>query len=80
MLLDLRNLKSSVEREIQKELKSKSVPEILGFRLVKGPWEKTYVFDVEIETSQYSALVLDVEGKGLELAGPFRVTKKEIKK
>lgn len=80
MLVDLNNLKYSLKSEVQTTLNLKSEPEILGFRLCKGPWEKTYILDVETDTHNLSALILDVKDKGLELAGPFRAQKKEVKK
>lgn len=79
MLVSLANCKKDIEDAVQAELKSKSVPEILGYRFIKGPWVKTFI--LEVDTLQETLSCFLVEGKTglLEMAAPFKVIKKEKK-
>lgn len=81
MTVDILNCKTAIENEIQKELKSKSKCEILGFRVMKGPWEKTWILDAETKEHTASALLMETNGgQTMDFAGPLKVTKKEVKK
>lgn len=75
MLIDLNNLRGNMKLELKKLGCDTNV---LGFRLISGPWEKTFIMDIETEKENLSGLLLDTSN-GLELAGPFKVTTKEAK-
>lgn len=76
MMVDLNNLRVSMKAELNSQLKDNS--EILGFRVVKGPWDKTYILDIETKKANISGLLLDLS-KGLEFAGPLKSVSKEAK-
>ena len=75
MLIDLNNLRSNMKLELRR---MKCSEDILGFRVICGPWDETYIFDIETKEENLSGLLLDTSN-GLELAGPFKITKKEVK-
>lgn len=76
----LGNFLDEVGRKIQCQEKLKDMPDILGVRVMDGPWDKTMFIDVETKTAQYSGLIIEQENGLLNMIAPFKVTKKDVKK
>lgn len=80
-MIMLGNCIQEIKDTIQAQEKLSQAPDILGFRLIDGPWDKTKFLDVETKDKQYSALLIQ-EGTDnmLKMVAPFKVTKKDVKK
>lgn len=78
-MIMLANCVKELQDKIQSQEKLTKAPEVLGFRLIDGPWENTKFLDVETNDKQYSGLLI-ANGSTLSMVAPFKVTKKDIKK
>lgn len=69
-----------LQKRVNVALNSKLDCEILGFRIIKGPWEDTLVLDIDTSKAGLSGLLKKGDDNVYSFVSPFAVTKKEIKK
>lgn len=80
MEISIGNCLNDVARKIQGQEKLKEQPEILGLRIIDGPWDRTMFIDVETKDKQYSGLIVEKDDGLLKMIAPFKIVKKDVKK